>query len=139
MAPNQLLLRTLVACIMLGLPGCGDLAGCAADALNPVPNADEVVQLRTDSLVAPLYMEGDPNQRAITAFEIRGQISADGNGKGSITFDESTWSFNSFGDATRIKAKAGEPCPVSFRLTKREGKENKRRAYEIVFADGSFP
>src|SRR5207245_1935609 len=121
------------------LPGCGDLAARAAETFNPLPRADEVVELRTDSMVSPLYMEGDRAQRAITAFAICGQISADGNGKGTVTFDESTWSFNSFGDAVKITAKTGEPCPVSFRLTKRAGKGNQRRAYEIVFDDGSFP
>jgi hypothetical protein len=139
MVPNRLLLRTLSGCIMLGLPGCWDFAARAAGTFNPQPHGDEVIELRTDPLVLPLHMENDPAERAITAFAIRGQISADGNGTGTVTFDESTWSFNSFGDATRIKAKAGEPCSVSFRLTKRAGKENRRRAYEIVFADGSFP
>ena len=99
----------LTLAALLG-PLCGYSQG-ADDTSRPVGNA-EVLRLRTDGLPTPLIIPGDPLNRAVTSLEIRGELAGAGDGKGTITLDESTLTFNDFGDATRAKPKASEPSPV---------------------------
>jgi hypothetical protein len=110
-----------------------------ADDTSRHPDNADVLHLRTDGLPTPLILPGDPLNRAVTSLEIRGELAGAGDGKGTITLDESTLTFNDFGDATRAKPKASEPSRVAFRRVKQGDKNEKRRLYEIEFADGSFP
>jgi hypothetical protein len=122
----------------------------------PGPGA-QTIHLRTDPLPAGMVIPGDPVKRAVTSFEIHGELPPDGDGQGSITLDESGLSFNEFGDATKVDVKTALPIPVVYRRIRLEkpmespnssrsrppqlrlqpGEE--RRLYELVFADGSLP
>jgi hypothetical protein len=114
-------------------------------AAAPRPDTKNVVQLHTDYLPTPLLLSGDKAQRSINAVEIRGDIPTQGDGKGTVTFDQSEIVFNEFGDGRIVKPKPGERMSVMFRrLVEAEtgrpkGRpRNKTRVYNIEFADGSF-
>jgi len=114
-------------------------------AATPRPDTKNVVQLRTDYLPTPLLLVGGNARGSIKAIEIRGDIPTQGDGKGTVTFDESELVFNEFGDARVVKPKPGEPMHVMFRrvveaetwLPKRWPR-NKTPVYDIEFANGSF-
>lgn len=99
----------------------------------------EVLELRTDGRPTPLSIVGDPQRRLVTSLEIRGEVAGDADGTGTITFDQSTFASNEFGDATKSKIETSEPSKVAFKRVKQSEPNEKRRAYELVFADGSFP
>ena len=118
-------------------PFCWSNQG-AADVSRSQGSA-EVLHLRTDGLPTPLVIVGDPLKRPVTSLEIRGEVAGDADGAGTITFDQSTLAFNEFGDATKAKPRTSEPIKVAFRRVKQGEPNEKRRLYELVFADGSFP
>jgi hypothetical protein len=112
-----------------------------------------LVRLRTDGLPTPLRLEGDRARRTITAVEVRGDIPAEGDGKGTVAFDESELTFNEFGDERVLKSRPGQPSAV---LVRRVGGPDRRgaprrlpgfpddaasprtRVYDIDFADGGL-
>lgn len=117
------------------LPFCDVFLG-GDDSLRP-PGNIEVVQLQTDGLPTPLSIVGDPLNRLITSVDIRGEILG-AEGEGTFTFDESKISFDEFGDVTTAPPKVSKSMQVTFKSRKQSDKKEKRRLYEIVFADGSF-
>jgi hypothetical protein len=114
---------------------CACLSEVDAD---PAHEKAEVIQLRTDGFPVPWVILGDPQKRYVTALEIQGEIPIDSDGKGQVTLDESILTFNEFGDAAKPKHKSGEPYQVIFRLLHSTEKSEKRRTYELEFADGLF-
>ena len=87
---------------------------CVAAA--PFPSTSGLtVELATECLPTPLVIHGDPFKRAITAIGIRGEFPEGGEGKGSITFDESPYRFDEFGEATKLAGGKAKPTPVVFR------------------------
>ena len=111
------------------------------------PDGKKRVQLRTEHLPTPLQLAGDKARRSITAIEIRGDLSDQGDGEGTLTLDESALIFNEFGDARVVKAKPGKSTPVTFGRIKAEAKaqlhdrpaNDKTRAYDIEFTDYEPP
>jgi hypothetical protein len=106
----------------------------------PLPKKDgETLRLQTDGLATPFHLPGERRSQAITSVEIRGTLLADGDGRGTVTLDESPRIFNALGDTIEGRAKGVEPRSVVFRLLQREETGGKRRLYEVAFSDGSFP
>lgn len=124
----------------LGLLGASTSRARGTDDPHPAGGAADVLRLRTDGLPTPLVIPGNPLERAVTSVEIRGELAGDGggDGEGTLTLDESTFTFNEFGDAAVAKPKVPEPGRVTFKRVKQGEADEKRRLYEVVFADGSL-
>src|SRR5437763_8844458 len=116
-------------------PGRG--SGIAPSQAKP-----QTLHLRTDGLPTPLVVPGDPLKRAVTAFELQGELPPAGDGRGSITFDETRLTFNDFGDATTVGTKRAARVPALFRRiqvedprarppTRRLQRSEQRRVYEL--------
>jgi hypothetical protein len=88
----------------------------------------------------PLAIRDGTINRLITSIEIKGEISADGDGQGTVLLDDRPLMLNTFGDATPGGPRKQESRRVAFRRTK-DGVAPMGvdlRAFEIVFADGSL-
>ena len=135
---DVLIAPAFAGCVIATLlsPFCGSSQGAEVSCSQ---GSVEVIQLRTDGLPTPLTIVGDPQRRLVTSVEIRGEVADDADGIGTITFDQSTFEFNEFGDATKSKIETSEPSKVAFKRVKLSDPNERRRAYGLVFADGSFP
>lgn len=139
LANRKTLIAQLIALTIASLLGPLTFRNLQADGQARSQNTSEVLRLRTAGLPTPLVIAEDPRKRPITSLEIQGELRGEGDGRGTIALDESKLVFNEFGDATTVRAKAAGSSQVVFRQVKQGEKSEKRRLYEIVFTDGSFP
>ncbi|MCX6875518.1 MAG: hypothetical protein NTW21_17175 [Verrucomicrobia bacterium] len=129
-----------VGLVIAALPGCMRSDSQNADGTGrPWWGGRDIIDLRTDGLPSPVVMSGDPLKRRVTSLEIRGKLGNDGNGKGTVIMNESPLTFNDFGDAGKTTSPPAKPCQVVFEQVKLDGKNEHRRLFEIVFADGALP
>lgn len=128
-----------VGLVIAALPGCMHSDCQAADGTSRPWGGGDILDLRTDGLPSPVVILGDPLKRRVTSLEIRGKLGKDGNGKGTLIMNESPLTFNDFGDAGKTKSPPAKPCQVVFAKVRLDEKNEHRRLFEIVFADGALP
>ena len=99
-------------------------------------------QLKTDGLPVPMVLESKGVKRSVTAVALRGTLDPRGDGAGTMAFDETSFTFNEFGDASKPDGTEAEPpkeFPVKFRRVNHELKDEDRLVFAIEFANGDLP
>ncbi len=106
--------------------------------------AEKIIKLQTGPLFRPIFFPDHADHEVTTSVELEGQIPAQGEGRGMITFGLSRYQFNDFGDPELTEIREGVVREVVIREARQDsGHELRdfwraRRWYELVFENDDY-